>query len=92
MTKYRLGFSFASNRDEFPFSQAEWFLPSYFSPVLYVSREVQFSARKPIVKISQTKLSARTAGARVMCFKFLAGTLVSLTLFQGQSILKSLGV
>ena len=27
-----------------------------------------------------------------MCFKFLAGTLVSLKLFQGQSILKSLGV
>ena len=34
------------NRDEFLFSQAEWSLPSLFSPV---SREVQFSARKPIV-------------------------------------------
>ena len=37
------------NRDEFLFSQAEWSLPSLFSPVLHVSREVQFSARKPIV-------------------------------------------
>ena len=31
------------NRDEFPFST------ELFSPLLYVSREVQFSARKPIV-------------------------------------------
>ena len=39
------------NRDKFPFSQAEWSLPSLFSPVLYASREVQFSARKLIVTL-----------------------------------------
>ena len=39
------------NRDEFPFSQDEWSLPSYFLPLLYVSREVQFNARKPNVTI-----------------------------------------
>ena len=39
------------NRDEFPFSQAEWSLQSYFLPLLYVSREVQFNVRKPNVTI-----------------------------------------
>ena len=35
------------NRDEFPFSQAEWSLPSYFPP-LYVFRKFQCSERKTL--------------------------------------------
>ena len=48
------------NRDEFPFSLAEWSLPSYFFPVLYVSREFKFSERKPIVTIISTSLQFST--------------------------------
>ena len=40
--------SVPGNCYEFPFSQAEWSLLSYFLPLMYVPSEVHFSARKPI--------------------------------------------
>ena len=51
--------------------------------------EICYAGRSELVK---KKLDTRTAGARLMCFKFLAGMLVSLLLLQGKSILKSLEV
>ena len=51
--------------------------------------EICYAVKSELVK---KKLDTRTAGARLMCFKFLAGMLVPLLLLDGQSILKSLKV